>query len=260
MGSHMYIALDSDGHTYARCGWVAEVKMHRYHQRRLDVCGLVLLSDNSWSVYTRDLVMITFLIPPFITLSTHPTSPLTPAPPPSAITPPPSLSTHPSPLRGATIEKCIELLISDPSQLWGGFSLMVGPHAQDHPPFSVLHASKDQVLQFFLTMYKSFAHPLILIRLLLHRLSLKDTLNLFDWSKDSSSFSNSSTTHLASIPSMQINILNLIGRWLETFPDDFVECMELKKEVERLLGHLKMAAGPYLPHSNKLRYFVCVCV
>ena len=112
--------------------------------------------------------------------------------------------------RGATIEKCVELLTSEPSKLWGGFSLVVGPSGRDASGPS-LNASKDQVLQFFLTTFKSFVHPLIFIRLLLHRLSLSDQenqTNLFDWSgKSPTSGSLSPTSHLVSVPPIETSVL-----------------------------------------------------
>ena len=145
----------------------------------------------------------------------------------------------------------MELLTSDCSSLWGGFSLMVGPQPQDSESLPTLHASKDQILQFFLTTYKSFVHPLIFMRLLLHRLSYNDSLNLFDWSNKADS--TPTTTHLVSVPPTQINILNLIGQWLEMFPDDFTNYPSLKEELEKVIGRLKLARGPYIPHTHRLR-------
>ena len=177
--------------------------------------------------------------------------------------------------RGATIEKCVELLTSDPSKLWGGFSLVMGPHPHVTPTNSAsnghstprgskgdlsdpsLHASKDQVIQFFLTMYKSFVHPLILARLLLHRLSSDDQLNLFDWSNDISALSP--TAHMVSIPPIQLSVLNLIGRWLELYSEDFCSFSSLRGEIDRVVSRLKLVRGSYIPHTHRLRY-VHACV
>ena len=158
-----------------------------------------------------------------------------------------------APHRGATIEKCVDLLTSDISKLWGGFSLVVGPHPSKKDPLAPsLHASKDQVLQFFLTTYKSFVHSLILVRLLLHRLSCaKDSLNLFNWSKKITSIS--STSQPVSVPSVQSNVLNLIGRWMELHADDFTQCPLLKEQLERVISRLKLVRGPYIPHTHRLR-------
>lgn len=146
----------------------------------------------------------------------------------------------------------MELLTGDPTKLWGGFSLVVGTNSSHkNPPGPILHASKDQVLQFFLTTFKSFVHPLVLIRLLLHRLSCEDSLNLFDWSKNVGS--TSSSIHLISVPATQISVLNLIGRWLELYPDDFAEYPCLKEELEKIVSRLKLVRGPYIPHTHRLR-------
>lgn len=163
------------------------------------------------------------------------------------------------------MEFCIELLTSDPSKLWGGFSLLVGPQqststSTNNLSSPAIHASKDQILQFFLTTYKSFVHPLIFMRLLLHRLSSDDSLNLFDWSKQADSISTTTTVHLVSVPPTQINVLNLIGRWLEHFPEDFLEFPLLKTELERVVVRLKLARGPYIPHTHLLRWvWLCGC-
>lgn len=125
-------------------------------------------------------------------------------------------------------------------------------HLASAPP---LHASKDQVLQFFLTMYKSFVHPLIFVRLLRHRLSCEDSLHLFDWSNDISSISPTSA-HLVSVPSTQLNVLNVIGRWLELFGEDVVMYPSLRGELERVVSRLKLVRGPYIPHTHRLRYAI----
>ena len=143
----------------------------------------------------------------------------------------------------------MELLTNDLSKLWGGFSLVVGPHPSKEGPAP--HASKDQVLQFFLTTYKSFVHPLILMRLLLHRLSSGDSLNLFNWSKKVTSISSSSQP--VSVPPTQSNVLNLIGRWLELYSEDFAEFHLLKAELEKVVSRLKLVRGPYIPHTHRLR-------
>lgn len=149
----------------------------------------------------------------------------------------------------------MEFLTSEPTKLWGGFSLVVGPHpsGKDHTLPSI-HASKDQVFQFFLTMYKSFVHPLVFIRLLLHRLSCEDSLNLFDWSTNVVPLSPTTTAHLVSVPPTQINVLNVIGRWLELYPDDFTEYPALRMEMDQVVLRLKLVRGPYIPHTHRLRW------
>ena len=63
--------------------------------------------------------------------------------------------------RGLTMEASIELLTSSTRELWGGITL--------RDTESGLHLSREKTTDFFLTTYRSFLHPLILMRLLLHR-------------------------------------------------------------------------------------------
>ena len=127
--------------------------------------------------------------------------------------------------RGATIEKCVEFLTESVSHLWGGFSLKSGPHSPGNE--LAKRATKQQIATFFLTCYQSFMHPLILIRLLLHRLAMPCSQNPFDWSVNPDKGSVPSFAHTDSIPAHQSATLKVIGRWLEDFSDDFVQHLEL---------------------------------
>lgn len=143
---------------------------------------------------------------------------------------------------------------------------MVGPHPQagggggagkDPSPGPTLHASKDQILQFFLTTFKSFVHPLVLTRLLLHRLSSppgkgEDSSDLFDWSRQDPA-PLSPTIHLVSVPGVQLSVLNVIGRWLELYPDDFLTYPHVRQEVDKVVSRLKLVRGSYIPHTHRLR-------
>ena len=67
---------------------------------------------------------------------------------------------HISHCRGITIEKAVDLLTGDDSRsLWGGIAL----------PDTTHHPSRDKIAEFFLSTYHSFMHPVLLMRLLLHR-------------------------------------------------------------------------------------------
>jgi hypothetical protein len=86
-------------------------------------------------------------------------------------------------------------------------------------------------------MYKSFVHPLIFVRLLRHRLAHPDPENLFDWSieeKSNSSSPNAKTTPTSFIPPEQLNVFKLIGRWMESHPEDFIKYPLLQVEVEQV--------------------------
>ena len=146
------------------------------------------------------------------------------------------------PLRGATIENCVEMLTGKLSLLWGGFSLTIGPLPPSTEKITP-KATKEQIINFFLTMYKSFVHPLVFVRLLRHRLAHPDPENLFDWSvedKGLSSSPNAKTTPTSFIPPEQLNVFKLIGRWMEAYPEDYVKYPLLQTEIDQVRGYVCM--------------------
>ena len=161
-------------------------------------------------------------------------------------------NTHTRTHRGATIERCVEFLTGDITHLWGGFTLVMGPQS---PAGDLLtpKATKEQILDFFLSTYQSFVHPIVFMRLLLHRLASKDHGNLFDWSVQPDKSTITPTPHSATIPPVHMSVLNVIGRWLEMFPDDFLDHPRLQENTLRLLRRLKLARGPYIPHTHRLK-------
>lgn len=164
--------------------------------------------------------------------------------------PPTHMNTHTH--RGATLEKCVEVLTDDPSQLWGGFNLALG--AQSPPAGSLSpKATKEQILDFFLTTYQSFMHPVILMRLLLHRISSQDPESPFNWSLLPDRSTIPSTPPSTPLPTIEANVLNLIGRWLEHFPSDFQEHPQLRQSVVNIVQRLRLAKGPYTHHTHRLR-------
>ena len=181
-------------------------------------------------------------------------------PPPFLLSPPPPLppsllppSLLPPPSRGATMEKCVEMLTDKLSLLWGGFTLSVGPLSPTADKAEP-KASKEQIVNFFLTMYKTFIHPLVFVRLLRHRLAWPDPDNLFDWSIESNSSSpNIKATPTQIIPPEQLNVFKLIGRWMESYAEDFVKYPLLQVEVEQVVSRLRSVRGAYLSHTHRLR-------
>ena len=137
--------------------------------------------------------------------------------------------------------------------LWGGFSLTVGPLSPTTEKITP-KASREQIVNFFLTMYKSFVHPLIFVRLLRHRLAHPDPENLFDWSVELKTSSPSTKTSSTSfIPAEQLNVFKLIGHWIEACPEDFVEYPSLQSEMEHIVARLRSVRGAYLPHTHRIR-------
>lgn len=164
---------------------------------------------------------------------------------------------HTHTYRGATIEKCVEFITGDVLQLWGGFHLSGGSAPsppQDHPLSP--KATKEQIINFFLTTYQSFVRPIVLMRLLLHRLaSPRHPQNPFNWSlpMEVSTLPHSPHHIGYTVPSTQMSTLALIGHWLESFPDDFLEFSELQVEVNKVVKRLRLMRGPFIPHTHCLR-------
>ena len=111
------------------------------------------------------------------------------------------------------------------SHLWGGFSLKSGPRS--HGNDLGHRATKHQITTFFLTCYQTFVHPLILVRLLRHRLATPCSQNPFDWSVATEKHSVPSFAHVDCMPAHQVATLKVIGRWLEDYPDDFLNHAQL---------------------------------
>lgn len=78
--------------------------------------------------------------------------------------------------RGATVEKIVEIVTHNPSLLWGGLTLpQWSGRSKKHSWYKSSSSgnkhmpSDDQIVDFLLTTYKSYVHPSIFMRLLLHR-------------------------------------------------------------------------------------------
>ena len=91
------------------------------------------------------------------------------------------------------------------------------------------------------------------MRLLLHRLNSHECVNPFDWSVEPDRSTVPPVPHSASIPPIQANVLNVIGRWLEIFPDNFLEHLQLQQDVANVMQRLRLARGPYVPQAHKLK-------
>ena len=94
-------------------------------------------------------------------------------------------------------------------------------------------------------------HPLIFIRLLLHRLNdIHDPQNPFNWSNEDGV---KPVPHTVSIPPTQMNVLNLFAKWLEAFPDDFTTTPQIQPVIMQVIERLKLAKGQFIPHTHRLK-------
>ncbi|XP_065910773.1 uncharacterized protein [Dysidea avara] len=137
-------------------------------------------------------------------------------------------------VRGASVERLVELLTNNYRLLWEGVELSNKDKWKE-----VLGAISEQelllltVVDFCLTTYHSFMEPIIFLRLLLHRIR---------------TFSRGRAT----VSSVESSSMMVLAKWLETFPDDFQDQL-MQKEVNRLIAQLRKQRGPRLRHAHQLK-------
>ena len=83
-------------------------------------------------------------------------------------------------VKGGTLEALVEVLTNLPRCLWGGIQLMSpGPKWNSNVNISLsklrskvmkVEPTEEKIFEFFLTTCRSFCEPIILFRLLVHRL------------------------------------------------------------------------------------------
>ena len=116
--------------------------------------------------------------------------------------------------------------------------------------------SRDQIFTFFVYMFQSFLNPIILMRLLKHRLAESDpheTGNPFDWSVEPDKTSIRPLSGIAAVPPVRFATLKLITHWMEIFPEDFLRHGELGETVVAIVQRMNLVRGPYLPQMHRLR-------
>ncbi|KAJ7360642.1 hypothetical protein OS493_015752 [Desmophyllum pertusum] len=130
-------------------------------------------------------------------------------------------------VKGARIEKIVEIITHNPSLLWGGLNLppwsgRTKKHSwyKTSSPGNNRHmATDDQIVDFLLTTYKSYVHSSILMRLLLHRFH-------DPW----------------------------FGKYFDGDPStgQMQDYSPLPSELSDVILPLRQAGGPYLPCSENL--------
>ncbi|KAK3697424.1 hypothetical protein QZH41_019237, partial [Actinostola sp. cb2023] len=179
-------------------------------------------------------------------------------------------------VKGATVEKIVEIATNNPSILWGGARLPPsspkGPKTQqDKKPNTRTNgtnnkkASDYQIVDFLLTMYSGYVHPIILMRLLIHSLFLEG--RFFEWSQGLREISfamnclikyfdgDPSTGQIeeyAPLPVVHIHLMRLWKTWLDKYPDHFIHNPTIATELSYLFVPMRRAGGPYLPCAESL--------
>eukprot|EP00794_Sanderia_malayensis_P018095 gene18095-19903_t len=164
-------------------------------------------------------------------------------------------------VRGTSIESLVLMLTKDIHLLWGGSALAppspgekkgnarsnnisVGKETNRHAP------SEQQILNFILTTYQSFVHPVIFIRLTLHRFHDPTYYKVFEELEETGEVA-SMRDHI-SLPPVHARLMRVWVTWLENYPGDFRRCPIILEELSELIEPMKLVAGPYLPCADRL--------
>ncbi|KAL9975174.1 hypothetical protein ACROYT_G012301 [Oculina patagonica] len=158
-------------------------------------------------------------------------------------------------VKGARIEKIVEIITHNPSLLWGGLNLppwsgRTKKHSwyKTSSPGHKQMATDDQIVDFVLTTYKSYMHPSIFMRLLLHRFHDPWFGKYFDGDPSTGQMQDYSP-----LPVLHIHLMRLWTAWLEKYPEEFVNNPVIATELSVVMIHpLRQAGGPYLPCAEIL--------
>ncbi|XP_032222674.2 uncharacterized protein LOC5521422 isoform X1 [Nematostella vectensis] len=163
-------------------------------------------------------------------------------------------------VRGATVEKIVEIVTKNPSILWGGTRLSSSPKGYraserkvngNGSPFGKQLVTEDQIMDFILTMQKSFVHGVILMRLLIHRFRNPFFKKYFDGDPSTGQIQQNDP-----LPVVHIQLMRLWKMWLERYPEAFVENPLIANELSTLLLPMRRAGGPYLPCAESLEHYL----
>jgi len=162
-------------------------------------------------------------------------------------------------VRGCSLESLVLMLTKDVHLLWGG-STLPPPSPGDkkcglrngvNGKESIRHTpSEQQILSFILTMYPTFVHPVILMRLLLHRFHDPIYYKVFEEYEE-----NGQVTSLGSfspLPTVHARLMRVWVTWLENHPGDFRGCPSILEELGDLIEPMRAVGGPYGPCADRL--------
>ena len=162
-------------------------------------------------------------------------------------------------IRGTSVENLVLTLTKtkDIFLLWGGSE--VSPSASNQKKANSRHqANKSrlrgvpteyQIMNFVLSTFQTFVHPVIFMRLLLHRFREPDAYNIFRCLHDDDA---PHMEHYAPLPVIHARLMRVWIAWLENYPEDFVNFPTVKKELSELISPMRCIDGPYAPCANRL--------
>jgi len=162
-------------------------------------------------------------------------------------------------IRGTTVEHLILTLTTtkDIYLLWGGaHNLPPSPNQRKnnsrHPSSksrSKFVPSENQIVNFILSIYQTFVHPIIFMRLLLHRFREPTAYSAFTSIEEDI---HAPMEHYAPLPIVHARLMRVWIGWLENHADDFVTFPVLRDELSVLIGPMRSIDGPYTPCANKI--------
>ncbi|XP_047134690.1 uncharacterized protein LOC100197014 isoform X1 [Hydra vulgaris] len=146
-------------------------------------------------------------------------------------------------LRGTSVENLVLSLTTNIEMLWGGISCPTRnkTRIQSIP-------NENQIINFVIKMYQTFVHPVILMRLLLHRFREPKAYAAFI------SYNNTSTTieYYAPLPTIHARLVRFWIAWLEVGLEDFKTYPIIRNELCEVVSSMKAIGGPYAPCADYL--------
>ena len=183
-------------------------------------------------------------------------------------------------IRGTTVENLVLTLTQTKGiyLLWGGaHNLPPSPsqrkssrHHHHHsslsgkPSSSKTVPSENQIVNFILSTYQTFVHPIIFMRLLLHRFhepaayerfatpKLLDVDSVNDGLGGATATGSGPMEHYAPLPIVHARLMRVWIAWLENYADDFRTFPTLRDELSVLVGPMRSIDGPYAPCASRL--------
>lgn len=160
-------------------------------------------------------------------------------------------------IRGTTVENLVLTLTKDIHLLWGG-SNVVPPSPNERKSNtrggklrSRMAPCEEQIMNFILTTFQTFIHPIIFMRLLLHRFREPDIYKNFKSAQDDTT-NPPNMEHYAPLPILHARLMRIWITWLEKYPEDFVTYPTLESELTCLIPPMKLLDGPYGPCASRL--------
>lgn len=153
-------------------------------------------------------------------------------------------------IRGTTIENLILTLTNDISLLWSGNSATTQIGSEKKCARNNVNKSRNkgslneyQVMNFVLSTLQTYVHPIIFMRLLLHRFRETNVFKLFLNLNEDCEIPH--MEHYAPLPVLHARLMRLWKCWLENYPNDFIMFPAIKAELALLIPPMKIIDGPY---------------